>query len=126
MANAFLTPENIARVAIALVGQDLNLAATIHRDYEADFAEGKGATVSVRVPGAVAAQTRGIFDKATPLVLDEIAEQNIPVTLTDTPTPPSPCPTATSPSRSRTSRSRSSRPRWARSSRTSSAGSPPR
>jgi hypothetical protein len=83
MANAFLTPENIARVAIALVGQDLNLAATIHRDYEADFAEGKGATVSVRVPGAVAAQTRGIFDKATPLVLDEIAEQNIPVTLTD-------------------------------------------
>ncbi len=39
--------------------------------------------MSVRVPGAVAPQTRGIFDKATPLVLGEIAEKSIAVTLTD-------------------------------------------
>jgi hypothetical protein len=35
------------------------------------------------VPGAVAAQTRSIYDTSTPLTSDEIAEQSIDVTLTD-------------------------------------------
>lgn len=83
MANAFLTSDHIARTATALVGQDLGLAALVARDLEADFTRGRGATVKVRVPGAVAAQTRGIYDKTTPVVTDEIAEQAIDVTLTD-------------------------------------------
>ncbi|MET4620426.1 hypothetical protein ABIE18_001875 [Arthrobacter sp. 2762] len=83
MTNSFVTAENVARVAANLVGQDLNLAGKVHRDLEADFATGKGNIVKVRVPGAVAAQTRSIYDTSTPLVSDEIAEQSIDVELTD-------------------------------------------
>ncbi|MDR6436057.1 hypothetical protein J2790_001178 [Paenarthrobacter nicotinovorans] len=83
MTNTFLTADNIARTAAAIVGQDLNLAGKVYRDLEADFATGKGNTVKIRVPGAVAAQTRGIYDTSTPLVSDEIAEQSIDVELTD-------------------------------------------
>lgn len=83
MANAFLTAENLAKTAAAIVGLDMNLSAHVHRDLEASFSAGKGNVVKVRVPGAVAAQTRGIYDTATPLTSDEIAEQSIDVTLTD-------------------------------------------
>lgn len=81
MSNTFLTAENLARTAAAIVGQDMNLSAHVYRDLEADFAAGKGNVIKVRVPGAVAAQTRGIYDTATPLTSDEIAEQSIDVTL---------------------------------------------
>lgn len=83
MANSFLTAENIAKVAAAIVGQDLGLAGLVYRDLESDFRAGSGNVVKVRVPGAVASQTRGIYDTSTPLVSDEIAEQSIDVTLTD-------------------------------------------
>jgi hypothetical protein len=83
MTNTFLTAENVARVASTIVGEDLNLSAHVFRDFEADFAAGKGNIVKVRVPGAVAAQTRSIYDTSSPLVSDEIAEQSIDVTLTD-------------------------------------------
>ncbi|MBT2523266.1 P22 phage major capsid protein family protein [Arthrobacter sp. ISL-28] len=83
MANTFLTADNVARTASAIVGQDMNLSALIHRDLEASFSAGKGNVVKVRVPGAVVANTRGIYDTATPLTSDEIAEQSIDVTLTD-------------------------------------------
>jgi len=81
MANAFLTSDNIARVATRLVSDDLNLAALVSRDLEAEFRPGGSNIVRVRVPGAVVAQTRSIFDTSTPLVSDEIAEQFINVTL---------------------------------------------
>lgn len=83
MTNTLLTAENIARVAATVVGQDLGLAGKVYRDLEADFQTGKGNKVKVRVPGAVAAHTRGIYDTSTPLVSDEIAEQSIDVELTD-------------------------------------------
>lgn len=83
MTNTFLTSDNLARVAATLAGEDLGLAALITRDLEADFSAGKGNVVKVRVPGAVAAQTRSISDTSTPLVSDEIAEQSINVTLTE-------------------------------------------
>jgi hypothetical protein len=83
MANAFLTADNLAKTAASIVGLDMNLAAHVFRDLEKDFAPGKSNTVLVRVPGAVAAQTRSIFDTSSPLVSDEIAEQNISVILTD-------------------------------------------
>lgn len=81
LSNTFLTAENLARTAAAIVGQDMNLSAHVYRDLEADFAAGKGNTIKVRVPGAVAAQTRGIYDTSTPLTSDEIAEQSVDVTL---------------------------------------------
>jgi hypothetical protein len=83
MSNTLLTSDHIARVTASIVGQDLNLAAKVFRDLEADFAPGAGNVIKVRVPGAVASQTRGIYDTSTPLVSDEIAEQSIDVPLTD-------------------------------------------
>ncbi|QHC70309.1 P22 phage major capsid protein family protein [Rathayibacter sp. VKM Ac-2801] len=83
MPNAFLTPNNIATVAANLVGRDLNLGALIARDLEADFEPGKGMTVKVRVPGAIASQTKPAADTTTPLVTGKIAEQFVSVELTD-------------------------------------------
>lgn len=81
MTTTLLTSENIATVAAKLVGLDLGLAGTIYRDLDNEFQPGGSNVVRIRVPGAVASQTRGIRDTATPLVTDEIAEQSIPVTL---------------------------------------------
>jgi hypothetical protein len=83
MANVLLTPEKIAATAAALVGADLNLAGLVSRDFAAEFGSGSSNTVKVRVPGTVAAQTRSIDDKSTPLITDEIAEQSIDVTLSE-------------------------------------------
>jgi hypothetical protein len=80
MSNSILTPDNIATLAATLVGQDLGLASLVHRDVEKDFGQGTGATVKIRVPGAVPARTRDI-DSLAPLTSDSIAEQSIPVTL---------------------------------------------
>ncbi|KTR04359.1 hypothetical protein [Curtobacterium luteum] len=60
MPNTLLTPDNIAGTAAELVGKGLGLAALLHRDLEAEFNLGSGDTVKIRVPGAIAAQTRGI------------------------------------------------------------------
>jgi hypothetical protein len=81
MSNTLLTSDNIAAVAAKLVGSDLGLAGTIYRDLDNEFNPGGSNVVKIRVPGAVASQTRGIRDTATPLVTDEITEQSIPVTL---------------------------------------------
>lgn len=82
MANALLTPDKIAAVAATLVGQDLGLAGLIHRDVEREFGDGSGDTVQIRVPGALASQTRGVRS-LSPLVRGEIQEQHIDVVLTD-------------------------------------------
>lgn len=83
MSNSFLTADNLARITAKIVGADLGLAGLVYRDLAAEFSAGNGNTVKVRVPGAVASQTRSIYDSSTPLVSDEIAEQSIDVELTD-------------------------------------------
>lgn len=82
MANVFTTNgDKLARTAAALVGSDLKLSALVNRDLAADFGAGSGDTVKVKVPGAIATQTRGIGDTSTPLVSGDISEQTIDVTL---------------------------------------------
>ncbi|MEZ3160133.1 hypothetical protein AB1K54_06225 [Microbacterium sp. BWT-B31] len=84
MANTFIhEPQLIAELAAKLTGKDFNLAGLISTDAAADFAEGGGATVRIPVPGAVPTRTRAIGDKTTALVVDELAEKYIDVTLTD-------------------------------------------
>lgn len=83
MANAFLTAPNTATVAAEIVGADLGIASTLYLDLAAEFNPGGGLTVNVRVPGALSVRSKPITDKTTPIVLDEIAENKIPVTLTD-------------------------------------------
>lgn len=84
MANSFtLNSDNVAAVAAELCGADLNLASLISRDLDNEFGGGKGATVQIRVPSALPARSRSIGDKSTALTTDEIAEQTVPVTLSD-------------------------------------------
>ncbi|MDF2554237.1 MAG: hypothetical protein K0R60_132 [Microbacterium sp.] len=84
MANTFnLDIDTIAVIAAKLVGRDFNLASLISRDVEAEFAPGKGNKVRVPVPAAIPTRTRGVYDKTTALVADELSEQFIEVTLAD-------------------------------------------
>jgi len=84
MANTFnLDINHVAVVAAKLVGKDFNLASLISRDVEAEFAPGKGNKVRVPVPAAIPTRTRGVYDKTTALVADELSEQFIEVTLAD-------------------------------------------
>lgn len=83
MTNTLITPDQLAAVAASLVGADLNLAATTYLDLAADFGDGSGSRVRVRIPGAPQAHSRGLYDVSTPLVTGSIAEQGIDVELTD-------------------------------------------
>lgn len=84
MANTFnLDINQVAAIAAKLVGRDFNLASLISRDVEAEFIAGKGNKVRVPVPAAIPTRTRGIYDKTTALVADELSEQFIEVTLAD-------------------------------------------
>lgn len=83
MSNAFENATHIAEVAAKLVGSDLVLARELSRDFEAGFSGKHGATVRVRVPGAVEAGVKPIYDRTTPLAVAEIIEQGLDVTLSD-------------------------------------------
>lgn len=84
MANTFnLDSTNLASLAAKLVGLDFNLAGLISRDVEADFAPGKGNKVRVPVPAAIPTRTKGIYDRTTPLVSDDLTETFIEVELKD-------------------------------------------
>ncbi len=83
MANTFYTAAQVASVAAVLAAKELLLGGLVYRDVESEFGEGSGATVKVRVPGAVPAHTRLPGDKATALLTDELTETTIDVTLTD-------------------------------------------
>lgn len=84
MAHTFNLDINaVATVAAKLVGLDFNLAALVSRDVEAEFSPGKGNKVRVPVPAAIPTRTRGVYDKTTALVADELSEQYIEVSLDD-------------------------------------------
>jgi hypothetical protein len=80
MPHSFVIPQQVTATAIALLRDDLGLAATVNRDYEDDFGGGKGTVVNVRVPATLKARRRAL-DAGTAIVLDNITENTIPVTL---------------------------------------------
>lgn len=82
MTNVFTTyGDQLARTAATLVGKDLKLAALVRRDLDNDWKRGSGDTVYVRVPGAVAAKERGLFDTTSPIEHSELEEKTVPVVL---------------------------------------------
>jgi len=83
MANQFYQAPQVARVAVALASEDAYLSALVNRDYQDDIlgGGGRGRTVNVRIPGALIARDRGIDDKTTAIVLDELSESTFPITL---------------------------------------------
>lgn len=82
MANTFITPSQIASTAIALVEDDMVLAATVSRNFEADFNGAVGTTVNVRVPSVAVARSRAL-DSTDPIVVDQLVETTVPVSITD-------------------------------------------
>lgn len=83
MANNFYQAPQVARVAVELAAEDAYLSALVNRNYQDDIlgGGGRGRTVNVRIPGALIARDRGIDDKTSAIVLDELTETTIPITL---------------------------------------------
>lgn len=83
MANDFYTPDQVAKVAVAMAVEDSYLGALVSRNFADDLlgGGGKGRTVNVKVPAALIARTRGIDDVTTNIILDQLAETTVPVTL---------------------------------------------
>lgn len=82
MANTFLTLEDyapLARVGAKMVGEDLKIASTFNRDFQAEFGGKRGMTVNVRIPSALIAHRRDRSDARTEIIVDEIAQSTFPV-----------------------------------------------
>jgi hypothetical protein len=80
MANEFYTPQAVANLGIALISDDMVLANTVNRDYEADFGGGRGHTVNVRIPAALTARTRSLSESEA-ITVDDISEDYTTVNL---------------------------------------------
>ena len=83
MANDFYTPEQAAKVAVALAKDDALVSALISRDLEDDLlgGGGKGRTVNVKVPTALVARARGVDDVTNSIVMDSLSETTVAITL---------------------------------------------
>ena len=82
MANAFLKPEVIAATSLGLLQREVVLPRLVWNDAISDFAGAKNDTVSIRVPGRLQAREYGWRnDRSSSIVLDELSETKIDVTL---------------------------------------------
>lgn len=82
-ANTFYTPIQVAKTLVAMATEDSYLSALVNRNYENDLlgGGGRGRTVNIKVPSALIARDRGIDDTTAQIVLDELTETTIPLTL---------------------------------------------
>lgn len=80
MAHTFVNPSQVVSTAIALVRDDLVLAGTVNRDYEADYGNGRGSSVNVRVPATLKARTRALGATAA-ITVDNVTESTVSVSL---------------------------------------------
>lgn len=83
MANTFYQAPQVAQLAVALAEQDFSIAALISRNLEDDLlgGGGKGKTVNVKIPTALVARERGVDDKTSNIVFDELTETTVAITL---------------------------------------------
>lgn len=78
MANTFLTPEIIASRGLANLYENLVMAQLVHRDYEEEFVNKIGDTVTVRKPAVLEAYD---FDQSAGIQLQDIEEDSVDVKL---------------------------------------------
>jgi len=76
--NTLLTPNLIARVGLATLYNTTVLAGLVWRDFDPDFTGKQGDTITVRKPAVFEAQD---FNRATGIVLQDAAEEGVPVAL---------------------------------------------
>ncbi|MEU8655250.1 P22 phage major capsid protein family protein [Actinoplanes philippinensis] len=83
MPHSLVIPEQVLSTAIALVRDDLALAATVNRDYEDNFGGGRGTVVNVRTPNTLKARRRKLTADGTAITTDTVSEDTVPVTITE-------------------------------------------
>src|ERR1043166_8738186 len=81
MANAFLKAQKIAATALGLLERELVLPRLVWRLGVSDFQGAKDDTVTIRVPAYTAAREYEWRTRTSPIVLDELSETSIAVTL---------------------------------------------
>jgi hypothetical protein len=78
VGNTLLTPQVIARQALANLYETTVMAQLVHRDYEPEFAARVGDTITIRKPAVFEAKE---FNRATGIEVQEAAEDSVDVTL---------------------------------------------
>ncbi len=78
MPNTIITPDVIARAALATLYNSTVLAQLVYRDYDEDFAGKQGDTITVRTPAIFEAKE---FDRDAGIEVQTITEGSFPVVL---------------------------------------------
>jgi hypothetical protein len=78
MANTFLTPDIIARAALANLYETTVMASLVHRDYEPEFMARVGSTITVRKPAVFQANE---FSRPAGIQIQDAVEDSVDVTL---------------------------------------------
>lgn len=78
MPNTFVSIQEIARVALPRLCENLVFPNLVHKDYSKDFIAGKGATIQVRKPVVLDAAE---FDSSKGVSPQDIKDDTVPVTL---------------------------------------------
>lgn len=78
MANTFLTPDMIAREALATLYESTVMAQLVHRDYSQEFGGAVGDTVTIRKPATFTAEK---FDRTSGITTQDATESSTSVTL---------------------------------------------
>jgi len=78
MANTFIKPSIVAKIALANLIQQSTMLRLVHRDYEREFVQGAGDTVTIRKPATFEAKD---FVEADGIELQNVTESSIPVVL---------------------------------------------
>lgn len=79
MANTFLTPDVIARQALANLYESTVMANLVHRDYEAEFARKIGDAITIRKPAVFEAKE---YNRTTRTIeIQDATEGGIPMSL---------------------------------------------
>lgn len=78
MANTLLTPDVIARAALATLYENTVAAQLVHRDYDSEFVGAVGDTVTIRKPAVFEAEE---FDPVTGINIQDATESGVPVVL---------------------------------------------
>lgn len=78
MPNTFLTPDMIAREALATLYGNTVMAQLVHRDYSSEFVGAVGDTVTIRKPAVFEAEA---FNRANGINIQDASEGSVAVVL---------------------------------------------
>jgi hypothetical protein len=76
--NELITPQTIARVGLATLYNSVTMAGLVWRDFDEAFTGKQGDTITIRRPAVFEAMD---FNRATGIILQDIAEDAVPLKL---------------------------------------------